>query len=81
MTATDTTTIGPMVSDWHRVGAGLSVRFCLQTGRFDAEWLPRPPPKQEWRRVNDRCCFARHEFLSELAGRLGAPVVCLEVAP
>lgn len=81
MTTTNTTTIGQMVSDWHRVGDGLAVRFCLQTGHFDAEWLPRPPTKRQWRRVLDRYRGARLEFLSAVAGRLGGPVVCLEVAP
>lgn len=67
-------------SDWHRVGAGLSVRFAIAHGRIDAEWLPRMPTKRELRRVIDRYRIARHEFLSAVAGEMGGTVVCLELA-
>jgi|GEM_PF-4493947 len=40
-------------SDWHRVGAGLSVRFTRQHERFDAEWTPRLPTAREIKRVAD----------------------------
>lgn len=65
-------------SDWHRVGAGLSVRFSLATDRLDAEWLPRAPTKRELKRVIGRYRIARHAFLTTVAGEIGGTVVCIE---
>ena len=70
-----------LAGDWHRLGAGLAVRFTYGAGRFDAEWKPRPPTKREWKRVIDAHRVARHGFLAELGRRRGGTVLCVEVAP
>ena len=67
-----------LASDWHRVGAGLSVRFEYRGERLNAEWQPRLPTKREWKRVLDRYRAARQQFLHRLAESAG-PVVCVEV--
>ncbi|MBK7261709.1 MAG: hypothetical protein IPI03_07385 [Rubrivivax sp.] len=64
--------------DWHRVGAGLAVRFAMAEGRIDAEWRPRQPTRREFRRVLDRYRDARNVFLCELAQRTGEAVMCME---
>jgi hypothetical protein len=66
-------------SDWHRVGAGLSVRLELRTGQVHVEWMPRTPTRKEWRRIEDRYRSARNTFLAEVARELGRDVVCIEV--
>jgi hypothetical protein len=68
-----------MVSDWHRLGAGLSVRFALQAGALEVEWSPRLPTQREAKRLMDAYRLARHQFLAELAQRLGANIACVEV--
>ncbi len=71
-----------MASDWHRVGAGLAVRFRVRGERFEAEWLTRPPTKREWKRVSQRYRQARSAFLAPLMGQHGSgPVLVLEVTP
>ena len=71
-----------VASDWHRVGAGLAVRFSMRGNRFEAEWLTRPPTKREWKRVNERYRRARQAFLEPLvAERGGRAVLVLEVQP
>jgi len=67
------------VSDWHRVGAGLSVQFTLRSGAIHCEWQPRMPTRREMKRVIDRYRVARHVFLTEMAARCGGAVVCLEL--
>lgn len=67
-------------SDWHRVGAGLSVRFSLTgDGGMDAEWVPRLPTRREFRRIERAYRTARDKFLQELAERRGATILCLEL--
>lgn len=66
-------------SDWHRVGAGLSVRFDLSGGCFDAEWRPRLPTKREWRRILDRYRLARHKFLVPMAADRSGSIVVVEL--
>jgi len=68
-----------MLSDWHRVGAGLSVRFTMTAKRLDAEWGPRLPTKREMKRVIERYRAARNQFLAAVGARMGGPVICLEV--
>lgn len=66
-------------SDWHRVGAGLSVRFSHKGDeRLDAEWTPRVPTKREWKRIMDRYCGARNKFAQFLAKQRGVSVLILE---
>jgi len=67
--------------DWHRVGAGLSVRFRLHDGRIDAEWIPRFPTLQEGRSTLDRYREARNLFLADIAQRTGVAVTCVELKP
>ena len=66
-------------SDWHRLGAGLSVRFSIDGERFDAEWQPRVPTKREMRRVVARYRAARELFLAAVAQRSGGTVLCVEL--
>lgn len=74
-------------SDWHRVGAGFSVRFATGPSagveacvtRLDVEWSPRLPTRRELRRVADRYRGARSHFIADLAARLGGCIVCVEV--
>lgn len=66
-------------SDWHRLGAGLSVRFSLDPGRLDAEWRPRPPTRRELHRVLDRYREARGVFMAEIAAQIGAEVLLVEM--
>ena len=66
-------------TDWSRVGAGLSVRFSLESNRVNAEWLPRLPTKREFRRVEDRYRKARFQFIEEIARQIGGTVACVEV--
>lgn len=68
-----------MQTDWHRVGAGLAVRFTMAGERFDAEWKPRPPTRREMRRVIDRYRGARDLFLAHVGQQRGAPVLVLEM--
>ena len=65
-------------SDWHRVGAGLSVRFSLRAEQLDAEWRTRPPTKREWKRVLERYRAARDAFAAYMAARRGVRIVVLE---
>lgn len=67
-----------MQSDWHRVGAGFSVRFSLTAGRFDAEWRPHMPTRRTMKRVLDRYRSARDGFLAEAGRAGGGPVLVLE---
>jgi hypothetical protein len=69
----------PVRSDWHRLGAGLSVRFECADERMSVEWAPRTPTKREWRRIEDRYRQVRDAFLIDWGRRLGRPVLCLEV--
>jgi hypothetical protein len=73
------TPVPKLQSDWHRLGAGLSVRFHLDPGRLDAEWRPRPPTRRELHRVLDRYREARGKFLAEISQRIGGEVLCVEV--
>lgn len=67
-------------SDWHRVGAGLSVRFSLSPAGVDAEWTPRcPRDKTEFFSVRAAYRVARNAYLTEIAKRMGRPLICLEV--
>lgn len=66
-------------SDWHRLGAGLSVRFRLADGQINAEWHPRRPTKREFKRLVDRYREARNLFLTEVGRARGVPVLCLEL--
>lgn len=66
-------------SDWHRLGAGLSVRFELARGQMSGEWAPRTPTRREWSRIEDRYRRARDAFLADVGRRLGQSVLCLEV--
>ena len=68
-----------MSGDWHRVGAGLSVRFTLRASHFEAEWRPRKPTKREFKRILNSYRRARYLFLDELARRNGRNVLCLEL--
>lgn len=72
--------VAPMCSDWHRVGAGLSVRFSTRGDRLDAEWRTRPPTKREWKRVMDRYRAGRDQFLAALAKRAELTVAVIEAA-
>lgn len=69
----------PIRSDWHRLGAGLSVRFELVSGQMRGEWAPRAPTKREWPRVLDRYRKARSAFLADVARRISRDVVVVEV--
>jgi hypothetical protein len=62
-------------SDWHRVGAGLSVRFSCTVGRVDAEWVPRTPTPPEWREVQGQYRQARDQYLVEVSERLGLSAI------
>ena len=68
-----------LFSDWHRLGAGIAVRFLLRCEKLDAEWKPRPPTRREWKRLLERYRAARHQFLDKMAERAGGVVLCLEV--
>lgn len=68
----------PLRSDWHRVGAGFSVRFAFSGERFDAQWRPRLPTRREFERVADRYRDARQEFVAEIARHAGGIVMVLE---
>lgn len=70
-----------LASDWHRLGAGLSVRFTLRGERIEAEWRPRLPTKREQRRILDRYRAARDAFLAAYGREIGGRVAVLEVAP
>lgn len=70
-----------LVSDWHRLGAGLSVRFTLRGERIEAEWRPRLPTKREQRRILDRYRAARDAFLAAYGREIGGRVAVLEVTP
>ena len=65
-------------SDWHRLGAGLSVKFHLDS-ELEVEWRPRTPTRRELDRILDRYRKARCEFLAEVAQRLGGDVLVVEV--
>ncbi|HMM83913.1 hypothetical protein [Azohydromonas sp.] len=71
-------TIPPLRSDWHRMGAGLSVRFELVNGTFSAEWSPRMPTKREFKRMVDRYRQARNLFIAQIAAR-GTSVAVVEL--
>ncbi len=67
-------------SDWHRVGAGLSVRFTLRNEhQIDAEWLTRPPTRREKKRVFERYRQARDAYATEIHRRTGLRVMVLEL--
>ena len=68
-----------LFGDWHRLGAGLSVRFLRRGEKFDAEWKPRAPTRREWKRLLERYRAARHQFLDKMSERAGGVVLCLEV--
>ena len=68
-----------MQSDWHRLGAGLSVRFRLAGGCINAEWQPRLPTKREFKRLLDAYRAARNLFLANVGQACGASVRCLEL--
>lgn len=68
-----------LVSDWHRVGAGLSVRFSLRGEMLQAEWRTRPPTKREWRRVMVRYRQARGSFVAAVEKSTGRTATVLEV--
>jgi len=67
-------------SDWHRVGAGLSVRFRFDGDRLDAEWRTRPPTKREWKRVLSAYRRARDAFLCAVGEGIGGVVLCVELS-
>jgi hypothetical protein len=69
----------PLRSDWHRMGAGLSVRFELAGGAFSAGWSPRVPTRREFRRMVDRYRNARNLFIAHIAARGGASIAVLEM--
>ena len=71
---------GPIHSDTHRLGAGLSVRFTLTPDRLDAEWTPRTPTPVEWRAIQSSYRQARDAFMREVGQRMGRTVIVLEVA-
>lgn len=81
--STTPNTLTPLASDWHRVGAGLSVRFSFKPTalQLGAEWNPRPPTRREWKRVIERYRSARDKFLGVVAGQLGGAIACVEVGP
>lgn len=67
------------VSDLHRLGAGLSVRFSLRDGKVHCAWTPRAPTRTEARRLLPAYRRARAVFALDLAQRLGGAVVVVEV--
>ena len=71
-----------MSSDLHRVSAGLAVRFTFTftANCMNAEWTPRPPTKNEWKRVLDAYRKARHQFLAAVGEKVGGAVLCVEEA-
>ncbi|MCG3190775.1 MAG: hypothetical protein LKCHEGNO_03597 [Burkholderiaceae bacterium] len=54
----------PLRSDWHRVGAGFSVRFAFSGERFDAQWRPRLPTRREFERVAAAKVGEQAEFVA-----------------
>jgi hypothetical protein len=76
--ATSASTI-KLRSDWHRAGAGQSVRFDLRGQRLDAEWRPHLLTKREWKRMIERYRIARDEFLCVMAAERFRTVLVLEV--
>lgn len=69
-----------LISDWHRVGVGLSVRFHFCECQIDVEWLTRPPTGREIRRpkILARYRKARHAFLTAVAELTGMQIVVVE---
>lgn len=62
----------PLRSDWHRVGAGFSVRFAFSGERFDAQWRPRLPTRREFERVAAAKVGEQAEFVAWWDGNIGA---------
>lgn len=82
MLCRENTSVNPvtLASDWHRVGAGLSVRFTLRNEhQLDAEWLTRPPTRREKKRVFERYRQARDAYAAEIHRRTGLRVMVLEL--
>ena len=68
-----------LISDWHRLGAGLSVQFSLGDKQIQCEWNPRQPTKREFKRLLPAYREARNSFLAAYANHLGGNVLLVEV--
>lgn len=67
-----------LASDWHRLSNTFSVQFVYACG-VDVAWCPRMPTARELPRLLDRYRVARHQFLAELANRIGGSMAVVEV--
>ena len=67
-------------SDDHRMGDGYSCAFRIKGELLECIWSPSVPDGRKLRRIaqSERYINARHLFMTELAKRLGRPVICVE---
>jgi hypothetical protein len=63
------------------LGKGIAVEFTFADGRMDAIWSPRIPHGRRGRQILPAYRRARHEFLADVAERLGIVIAVADVGP
>ncbi len=63
----------------HKLGLGYRVQFAMSAGGIGATWTPAPPLGRDNRRLAAKYYLARDQFLSEVARRTGAKILCVEL--